>query len=281
MFFGAGAGAEAEAKAGSNKPGSGTGQLKPKPIRVLLVDDDAQMRWQIRQHLELSEPRATNPNPNRKSELLAVASEPSQPLPVPVFTVVGEGTNGLEGLKLIGELSPNVVILDINMPNQGGVGLAQEILKLYPEQKRLVLSSNLNVIYAQMFLHLKVQGYLHKSCGASEVRSAVNAVMNGAIWLSSAIDPDPEDKEGTKRKIAGCIEKLTPTERRYLQALLIEGGSDSHLARYLKTSEHIAARCRARIYEVLGIKNRVELIMEALNWMLVLSRYPDAPLPPV
>lgn len=220
------------------------------PIRVLLVDDDASLRAHIRRFLL--------PEANSAGKSLAE------------FEVAGEADNGREGLRLIGELQPDIVLFDINMPH-GGVELAGEIHKQYPAQKRIVLSSNLSPTYAQMFFHLETQGYLHKACSMQELKAALFSVMGGGVWLTWALDTDPQDEAGLKRAIGAFVKVLTSEERRYLQTFLLKGGSDNQLAQQLGITVQRAADYRSRFFTALGVQQRITIILDSIYWMMALT----------
>lgn len=218
-------------------------------IKILLVDDDKLTRDGVKANLMLSG----------------------------LFTVVGEADNGADGLRLLETLQPDIVIFDISMPVMNGQSFATRILNKYPQQKRVVLTSSRHTLYLQMFLYLKVNGYLHKSITEPELRESLLGVMKGDIKISVNLDDDPDDSLGVKRQINQKANMLTPTERKILQALLVEGGTNEHLADYLQSSVKSVSFHLSNVYKKLGISSRNELIRDSAKWMMSLSMFNDMP----
>jgi len=223
---------------------------KIEQTRILLVDDDRLTR-------------------NGTKVDLAVSG---------LFEVTGEAENGKDALKLIEALNPDLVLFDVRMPVMDGPHLAREIADRYPSLKRIVLTSFRDVFYLQLFLGYRVQGYMHKSCSEQELRQAILTVMKGGIAISPYLDDDPDDTLGVKRTINQKVLDLTNKERRALRALLMEGGTNKHLAELLQTTEKSVSFHLSNVYRKLEVERRGDLIKQTNKWLMILSQYPEAEL---
>ena len=101
--------------------------------------------------------------------------------------VVGEASNGLEVLKRVEELRPNVVLLDISMPKLNGMEAARRIRKEHPETKILILTMHEEEEYSLKMVRIGVSGYLLKDSTALEVMEAIRSVYSGKAFFSPQI----------------------------------------------------------------------------------------------
>ena len=102
-------------------------------------------------------------------------------------TVVGEASDGNEFLELLPKLNPDLVIMDIDMPNMNGVNATQKALEKHPDLKIIILSISGGEEYYIQMIELGIKGYIIKSSGIIEVEHAINAVMEGKTYFTESI----------------------------------------------------------------------------------------------
>ncbi len=203
-------------------------------VRVLLVEDHTIVREGLKAMLAL------------ESDLL----------------VVGEAPDGNAGVKLAKELSPDVVVMDLNLPGLNGVDATQAIKQACPATRVLVLSMYGGPEHVRPAVRAGASGYLVKGTGVSELVSGIRAVSRGEPWFSHGIaaillrDPD------------GGAGSLTPREREVLR-YVAEGLSSAEIARALDLSVKTVESHRSRIMTKLDVTNAAGLVREAIRLGLV------------
>jgi DNA-binding NarL/FixJ family response regulator len=103
------------------------------------------------------------------------------------FVVCGEAGNATDGLKLIRELQPELVIVDIGLPDQDGIDLTRQIVSAFPQSHVLILSMHDDNDYAARALKAGATGYMVKSDAAEQIEVALEEVWNGRRYLSESI----------------------------------------------------------------------------------------------
>lgn len=183
------------------------------------------------------------------------------------WQVVGEAENGQRAVELARQYQPQIVVLDIGMPEPNGIDAIRQILKACPACEILVLTLHESEQLAQEVLKAGARGYILKSDASRDLVTAVDAlhrhmpfftpkiagmVLNG--FLQAAIP-------GSGRR---AMAKLTPREREIVQ-LLGEGKSNKGIASTLGISIKTAETHRANVMHKLGIRSRAELVQYALQ----------------
>lgn len=211
-------------------------------INILLVDDHTIFRAGIRVLLELQ----------------------------PNFKVVGEAEDGLKALKLVGELLPDVVLMDIAMPGVDGLSAAKQIKKIVPLTKIILLTQHENKEYIQPALKIGAAGYILKRAAADELVMAINAVYQGKSFLDSNVTSTilADYIQDGKNDMETDYKNLSDREREVM-VMLARGYSNSQIAGLLNISPKTVDFHRARIMKKLGIKGRVALAQYALRHGLV------------
>ena len=180
--------------------------------------------------------------------------------------ISGEVNDGLELLELLKRSSPNLVILDISMPNLRGLEAIREIKKTYPKVKVLVLTMHKKKEFLRQALRDGADGFLLKEDAGSELIRAVQTVRNGGKYLSpllsSVLTSLAVEEEIT--------EVLTMREREVLK-LLAEGKRTKEIAAALYISPHTVRRHRYNIMEKLNIKNLADLVKYAISQSYILD----------
>lgn len=185
------------------------------------------------------------------------------------FDVVGIVGNGRELLRTAVKLQPEVVLLDIGMPDLNGLDAGKQLKDLLPAIKLVYLTMVTDPQIALEALDRGASGFLLKTCAADEVVSAVREALRGNIFLS----PDLKKKVTRLRRhqddTVGEGNSLTERQREVLQ-LLVEGKAMKEVADILDVSTKTVAFHKYRIMQVLGAKNNAELVRYAIrNHLLV------------
>ena len=182
--------------------------------------------------------------------------------------VIGEVADGLELIKILHHLKPNMVILDITMPNIRGIEAIQEIKTMHPEAKILVLTMHRDKEYLHQAISSGAHGYLLKEDADSELFSAIVKVKQGKIYvspkLSEYLTEDWARIHRGEHDVASEIEPLTTRERQILK-LVAEGKSSKEVASLLNISNRTVEHHRSNIMDKLSLKNVAELIKYAIH----------------
>lgn len=208
-------------------------------ISVLIVDDHTLFRKGIRKLLESLD--STN--------------------------IVGEASDGLEALKKVAELSPNVVLMDISMKEMNGLDATREIKIRYPQTAVLLLTMHDNEEHLKQSLEYGASGYLLKDASAQELYLAIEAAHRGETYLSPSV---------SRKMINRFLEIKTPAEpfptivalsKRELEILklLAESKSNKVIADQLCISIKTVEKHRTNIMQKLEIHNIVDLVKYAIK----------------
>lgn len=178
--------------------------------------------------------------------------------------VVGEADNGKIAIEGIFEKKPNVVIMDITMPELNGIDAAQVVHDKLPETHIIILSIHSDLENVFRALQAGAQGYLLKESAGSEVISAVRAVFLGRRYLSPSIRNVVMDAYIKNRQTHSPLELLSLREREVLQ-LTVEGFSSATIAERLELSPKTIETYRSRLMGKLDIKDLTELVRFAIK----------------
>ncbi len=214
-----------------------------KKIRVLIADDHAVVRAGIRLLLETQ----------------------------PDMEVVGEAQNGRESLDQAQKLKPDVVLMDITMPDMGGVEATKAIKEAYPHVQVLALTMHEDTPYFFRMLQAGASGYVLKGADPSELLSAIRAVSQNKAYIFPSLvrkllDDYLERLEVGEEK--DSYARLTAREREVLK-LIGEGYTGREIAERLFLSINTVERHRTNIMDKLGMHNKGQLIRFAIRKGLV------------
>jgi len=207
-------------------------------IKVLVVDDHTIVRDGI-------------------CTLLALAGD---------IEVVGEAANGSEALKMVKELEPNVVLMDIAMPIMDGLEATRRICKEFPRTRVLVLTQYDDKEYVFSVIEAGACGFISKAAASSELTAGIRAVYHGDSYLSpSATRFLVENyQHGDGRVSHDPYKQLTDRERDVLK-LVTEGYTTQEIADMLGVSPKTVEGHRTNLMDKLDIHNRTELVKYALR----------------
>ena len=180
--------------------------------------------------------------------------------------VIGEADNGRSAVKLVGNLMPDLVIMDVSMPDLNGIEATRQISSDYPQVKVLALSMHSDKRFVAGILQAGASGYLLKDCAIEEMVRAIRAIMDGGIYLSPAVaGPVVQDlfrKLPSEAYTAMAV--LTKREREVLQ-LVAEGLATKKIAERLNVSVKTVETHRRQVMEKLNIHSVAALTKYAIR----------------
>jgi DNA-binding NarL/FixJ family response regulator len=177
--------------------------------------------------------------------------------------IIGEASNGKEFIDLLRYLKPDLVLLDISMPEMNGVEASQRALKLYPDIKILVLSMFGDDAYYNTMIEIGVKGFILKDADPNELKSAIDAIINGNSYFSQ----DLLLKIIRNKKDSTTI-KLSRRETEIL-TLLCKGKSTHQISDQLHISDRTVERHRASLLSKTESSNSISLAIYAVKNNLV------------
>jgi DNA-binding NarL/FixJ family response regulator len=211
-----------------------------KPIRVLIADDHALVRAGIRALVEKIEG----------------------------VVVVGEAGKGKEAIELIRKLKPNLVLLDITMPDGSGFDVLDSLTKEFPEVRVIMLTVHEAGEYAIRALREGAAGFLPKSAASTELEQAIQTVIRGEVYISPETSRKTLLEYGkgtTKREL---LATLSPRQREVLR-LIAEGRTTKQIAQQLEISVKTVESHRAQLMERLDIHDVAGLVRYAITVGLI------------
>jgi len=181
--------------------------------------------------------------------------------------VVGAAEDGREAVRLAGQLGPDVVVMDIAMPELNGLDATQRIVAHRPRTQVLILSMHATAEHIYRALQAGARGYVLKESAGKEVVKGVRAVHGGRRYLSDRIgDTMVDDYLRRRGKGPDCspLESLSSREREILQ-FVVEGKSSREIAEVLYLSPKTIETYRSRMMDKLAIHDLASLVRFALE----------------
>jgi DNA-binding NarL/FixJ family response regulator len=209
------------------------------PIRILLADDHEVVRDGVRALLEKQADMA----------------------------VVGEAADGRQAAQLADDLDPDVIVMDVGMPNLNGIDATRRILSAHPRIAVVMLSMHKDESYVLRSLKAGAKGYLLKESLRSDILEAIRAVAQGRSFLTRKISRMMQEdyiQEMEQRGLEDSYELLTGREREVLQ-LAAEGKPNKEIAGALNISLTTVETHRTHILQKLGLHSVPELILYAVR----------------
>ena len=185
----------------------------------------------------------------------------------PHFEVVGEAADGRETVEICERLKPDVVVLDIAMPNLNGIEAARQVSAKLPQTEIVILSMHADESYVLRALKAGARAYLLKDSAEGDLINAIRAVNQRKAFCSPAISKmlvDDYVRRLQQRGVEDSYELLTTREREILQ-LLAEGKSNKEVATILNLSLHTVETHRGNILQKLNLHSVPELILYAVR----------------
>jgi DNA-binding NarL/FixJ family response regulator len=185
----------------------------------------------------------------------------------PALTVVGEADDGRQAVEKTSSLKPDVVVLDIGMPNLNGIEACAQITQTLPTTSVVMLSMHSDEAYVLRALKAGARAYLLKDSAESDLVRAVQAVSEGKSYFSPAVSKVLLEDYVRKLQRSGVedsFDLLTPREREILQ-LVAEGKSNKDAANLLNLSVYTVETHRANLMQKLNLRSVPELILYAVR----------------
>ena len=181
--------------------------------------------------------------------------------------IVGEASNGLEAIEKAVKLKPDVILMDISMPELGGIEATLEIKNRMPDMKILILTQYSDKEYVSRLLKAGVSGYILKQAVGTDLISAIRSVAKGESYLYSSIATNVISGylgKSSEFSVDDPYEKLTDREKQVLK-LIAEGHSHKEVANLLDISAKTVIAHQTNISEKLDLHSRAALIKFAIT----------------
>jgi DNA-binding NarL/FixJ family response regulator len=205
-------------------------------VKILLVDDHQVLREGLRSMLERQ----------------------------PDMEVVGEAADGTAALRLVRELAPDLVIMDVNMPGMDGIDVTRLISRDHPSVKVLALSMYLRRTFVCEMLKSGATGYLLKESAFAEIVEAIHTVLRGERYVSSRVAGllvDEYVQQGQRNPDQAHL-----TKREFdVVRMLADGKSSKEIAMITGTSVKTVDACRRRVMQKLKVRSIAELVKYAIR----------------
>jgi two-component system, NarL family, response regulator NreC len=180
----------------------------------------------------------------------------------PDFEIVGEASNGKEAVELALSLQPDVVVMDVSMPELSGIEATRRIGEACPKARVLALSMHRDSAYVREILRAGARGYILKDANESDLLGAVRAVSKGDGYLSPAVSDAVLNDY--RKHVTDPVDLLTGREREVLQHIA-EGKTNKEIAVLLGLSVYTVEAHRGRVMEKLNLHSTGELVRFALR----------------
>lgn len=188
---------------------------------------------------------------------------------VPEIEVAGEATTGHEALQLAAEIKPEILLLDLSLPNTSGIALLKEIKRCAPETGVIILTMHNDAAMVRAALAAGAKGYVVKTAADTVLITAIHSVAGGRTFVDVDL---PRDQLGTlldevpagSRTNDGPLGRLSKRERQVFEQLAL-GHTNKEIANDLDVSVKTVETYRARIGEKFGLRSRADLIRFAIE----------------
>jgi two-component system response regulator NreC len=203
--------------------------------KVLIADDHAIVRAGLR---------------------VVLTSEPS-------LHLVGEAAGGYEAIEMVSDTQPNILVLDVSMPDLDGIAVTKKLKPLYPDLKILILTIHKDDALLREAIKSGAAGYILKQAAESELISAIQIVMRGDMYVDpSMLRSLIEEKSSPTDVRHESVEPLTPRETEVLK-LIVQGYTNRQIGKELNISVRTVEGHRANLSGKLGLRSRVDLVRYA------------------
>ena len=209
-------------------------------INVMITDDHSMIREGLKQLLEL------------EGE----------------FKVIAEAADGIECIDKLAVVKPDVLLLDINMPNMNGLEVLQKMKEMKIKMKVLILTIHSEVEYLLKAVDIGVSGYLLKDSESAELKKAITAVVNGENYIQSSLIPVLNAKMIDRDSDTVKIESLTKRELEVLKNLSY-GMYNKEIAEKLDISERTVKNHISNIFKKIEVTDRTQAAVFAIRNNLI------------
>ena len=184
----------------------------------------------------------------------------------PDMEIVGEAANGRDTVALAEKLKPDVVVMDVAMPELNGIEATRRLAESSPRTRVLALSMHKDSVYVREILRAGARGYLLKDAFDHDLVAAVRAVARGQGYLSPSVSEAV--LSDYRKHVSDPLDLLTSREREILQ-MLAEGKTNKDIATVLELSVYTVDAHRGRVMEKLNLHSIGELVRFAVRHGLI------------
>lgn len=183
--------------------------------------------------------------------------------------LIGEAAGGVEAIELVTQNSPDILLLDLSMPDLDGIAVTKKLKPKYPELRILILTIHEDEALVREAINAGASGYILKRAAESELVSAINVLMRGDMYVDHALIRTLVDNgaAGSPKK-EGPIEELTPRELDVLR-LIVLGYTNRQIGDELCISVRTVEGHRSNLSDKIGARSRVDLVRFARDQGLV------------
>jgi DNA-binding NarL/FixJ family response regulator len=180
--------------------------------------------------------------------------------------VVGEAADGREAVRLVDELRPDIVVVDVRMPGMNGIEATKEIKTAHPEVRVLVFTAHTDDRYVFPLLDAGANGYVLKTAGQRDLTKAIRDVHRGQTALHPEIARRVVERLTHRNRFQGegMVESLTEREMEVLEAVA-KGWSNKEVSESLHISPHTVQVHLSNIFGKLNVKTRTEAVLYAIR----------------
>lgn len=188
----------------------------------------------------------------------------------PDFEICGRARNAADTIKEVPRLLPDVLLLDINLPDQSGLDVCKKLRTDTPDVKILALSMHNDESYISAMLSLGAQGYVLKNTGKVELCTAIRALAEGKTYFTQEVTDTMMQSLMRERKAGVAKEppKISRREKEVLK-LIMDEQTTQEIAKHLFLSEKTVESHRAALLAKLGARNTAGLVKAALQWKIL------------
>ena len=184
------------------------------------------------------------------------------------LSLVGEASGGVEAIELTRQLQPDVLVLDLSMPDLDGISITRRIKQEFNNIHVLILTVHEDEALVKEAIRCGASGYIIKNAAESELISAIKIIMRGDMYVDPSVLRSLLDENHKPANPASELEPLTPRETEVLR-LIVQGYTNRQIANELQISVRTVEGHRANLSEKLGLHSRVELVRYAKNHKLI------------
>jgi DNA-binding NarL/FixJ family response regulator len=199
--------------------------------------------------------------------LKAIISRKSQ------YEIIGEAGSAREALQRVQELKPDLILMDIALPDRNGVDLTREVRNLLPATRILIVSMHTKIDYIVKTFQAGASGYVVKESASEKLLQGMGCVLNGEVFMDSSVSQNILKKlihlpEKKVKSAESLYDALSPREQEIL-VLLAEGNSAKQIAEKLFISPKTVENHRSNIMQKLGLHSTLELFRYAMKIGLI------------
>ncbi len=187
----------------------------------------------------------------------------------PAMELVGEATGGYEALELVKKTRPDVLVLDLSMPDLDGIAVTRQVKPQFPDLHILILTLHEDEALLKAALKAGASGYILKRAAETELISAIHTILRGDLYVDpSMVRRLLTDETPPTAASPQSAETLTPREIEVLK-LIVQGYTNRQIGEELSISVRTAESHRANLSDKLGLHSRVELVRYAREHGLI------------